>query len=440
MLGYKKEQKSLTRKQKEAIALVSIGTFLEYFDLMLYVHMAVLLNELFFPKVDPQTAVIYSATAFCSTFVFRPIGALIFGWLGDNIGRKFTVVITTFMMATTCVVIAMIPTYAEKGITATLLVTICRLIQGMASMGEAIRAELYLTETILPPAQYPAVTMVSVFISFGMMGAVGFATFITSHRINWRYAFWVGAVIAIIGMVAKTVLRETADFSDAKHQVKLALEKVNYDTKIVKNSLACNEKTSKKNALSLFLIQCSWPACFYFAYFYCGSILTNTFGYSSEQVIKHNFILSIVQLVSMLLLAYLSYCINPLKIVKAKLIMFSSLTLLSPYLLNNITSAHNLLIFQAIFILLISSRVPAMPIFFKHFPIFKRFTYTSVSYALSRALIYIVTSFGFVYIVKYLGNWGILTILIPINLGFAFGLNHFEKLERKVQHYVSLEK
>ncbi len=60
------EQKSLTREQKEAVGLLSIGTMLEYFDLMLYVHMAVLLNELFFPKTDPFTASLLSAFAFCS--------------------------------------------------------------------------------------------------------------------------------------------------------------------------------------------------------------------------------------------------------------------------------------------------------------------------------------------------------------------------------------
>ena len=89
------EQKSLTREQKEAVGLLSIGTLLEYFDLMLYVHMAVLLNELFFPKTHPFTASLLSAFAFCSTFVFRPFGALIFGYIGDTIGRRVTVVITT---------------------------------------------------------------------------------------------------------------------------------------------------------------------------------------------------------------------------------------------------------------------------------------------------------------------------------------------------------
>jgi hypothetical protein len=73
MIGYQQEQRSLTKEQKSAVGLLSMGTFLEYFDLMLYVHMAVFLNELFFPKYDPHNTAIYYATAFCSSFVFRPV-------------------------------------------------------------------------------------------------------------------------------------------------------------------------------------------------------------------------------------------------------------------------------------------------------------------------------------------------------------------------------
>ena len=68
---------------------------MEYFDLMLFVHMAVILNELFFPKTDPFTSSLLTAFAFCSTFAFKPLGALLFGCIGDSIGRKHTVVITT---------------------------------------------------------------------------------------------------------------------------------------------------------------------------------------------------------------------------------------------------------------------------------------------------------------------------------------------------------
>ena len=109
------------------MGLLQIGTFLEYFDLMLYVHMAVLLNELFFPKTEPHTASLIAALAFCSTYVLRPFGALIFGYIGDTIGRRSTVILTTAMMSVSCVVMANLPTYAQIGLSAAWLVTCCRI-------------------------------------------------------------------------------------------------------------------------------------------------------------------------------------------------------------------------------------------------------------------------------------------------------------------------
>ncbi len=250
-------QTSLTREQKQAVGLLSIGTFLEYFDLMLYVHMAILLNELFFPKYDPHTATILSAAAFCATFVFRPVGALIFGWLGDKIGRKVTVVITTFMMSISCITMANLPTYAQIGITASILITICRIVQGMSSMGEVIGAELYLTETIAPPAQYPAVAVISVLAALGMTAALGIASLVTSFGFNWRIAFWVGAAVAVIGSLARTTLRETPEFADAKRQLKTTLEKANEDPKSLENHPLLQEKIAKKTFLAYFLIECS---------------------------------------------------------------------------------------------------------------------------------------------------------------------------------------
>jgi MFS family permease len=122
------EQRSLTREQKQAIGLLSIGTFLEYFDLMLYVHMAVLLNELFFSQDNEFSAQLLSAFSFCITFIFRPIGAILIGRLGDRIGRKATVIITTTVMSISCVVMANLPTYEQVGIVASWAVTICRIL------------------------------------------------------------------------------------------------------------------------------------------------------------------------------------------------------------------------------------------------------------------------------------------------------------------------
>jgi MFS transporter, MHS family, proline/betaine transporter len=109
---------SLTKKQREIFGLLQIGTFLEYFDIMIFVHLAFLLNELFFPKVDPHTTMLLSAFAFCSTYLLRPIGALIFGYIGDGIGRKSTVILSSFMMGVSCIIMANLPTYEQVGIAA----------------------------------------------------------------------------------------------------------------------------------------------------------------------------------------------------------------------------------------------------------------------------------------------------------------------------------
>ena len=425
---------SVTPNQKYAIGLLSIGTFLEYFDLMLYVHMAVLLNELFFPKTDPHTASILAASAFCSTYVLRPFGALIFGYLGDNIGRKSTVIITTFIMSLSCLVMANLPTYEQIGITAAVVVTICRILQGMSSMGEGTGAELYLTETTSPPARYPVVATIVVSASIGTTAALAMASLVTSYNLNWRLAFWIGAVVALIGTVARTTLRETPDFADAKRRIQKVVKDAKEDPGILKSSPIWQEQVNKKTALSLFLIQCLWPACLYFAYIHCGNILKSMFGFTSEQVIHQNFIVAMGQLVSYLLLTYLSYKVYPLNILKVKLAIFATFMLVCPYLLGHIDSSLQLLLIQLFVVIFAPTDFPAASIFYIHFPVFKRFTYASLMYALSRALMSVITSFGIVYLIDYFGHWGILVIMVPIILGYRFGLSHFQKLEQELAY------
>ena len=263
---------SLNSQQKEAIGLLSIGTFLEYFDLLLYVHMAVLLNELFFPKADPFTASLHSAFAFCSTYVLRPFGALIFGYIGDNIGRKATVIITTMMMSLSCILIASLPTYSQIEITASWLVTICRMVQGLSAMGEVTGANIYITEITKPPIQYPAVTITSICSALGGVFALAVATFVTSFNFNWRIAFWIGAIIALIGARARKSLRETPEFVDAKTQLKLKLSQFNISLDDLKDNPILKRKPSKKTFLAYFFIECAWPVTFYFIFVYCSNI------------------------------------------------------------------------------------------------------------------------------------------------------------------------
>jgi MHS family proline/betaine transporter-like MFS transporter len=270
------EQRTLTREQKEAVGLLSVGTFLEYFDLMLFVHMAVLLNELFFPKTDPHTASLVTAFAFCSTYLLRPFGALIFGYIGDKFGRKSTVVITTFLMGLSCFVMANLPTYAQIGISASWAITICRIIQGMSSMGEITGAQLYLTETVNTPIRYPVVATINLFVALGTMTSLGIASLVTMYGFNWRAAFWFGAGVAILGAVARTRLRETPDFINAKRRLQFHLEKFGQSSKETQNRPITQKRPDFKTSLSLLTLDCMWPLCFYYAYIHCSNILLNT--------------------------------------------------------------------------------------------------------------------------------------------------------------------
>ncbi len=429
---------SLSRQQKEAVGLLQIGTFLEYFDLMLYVHMAVLLNELFFPKTDPHTASLLMAFAFCSTYVLRPFGALLFGYIGDHIGRKPTVILTTMMMALSCIIMATLPTYSQIGIAAAWLVTGCRIAQGLSSMGEIIGAEVYTTELVKPPAQYPMVSCVAVASQFGAAFALGVASLVTHFGFNWRNAFWIGAAIAVVGSVARTRLRETPEFLRKRQKVREMLEAQNKGNTgkilgaIKTQKLINHEKMDRKTFWAYIAATPGWPLSFYLTYMYFNQTLKIDYGYTSEDVIFHNFLLSIISLVVIIALAILSYRINPLKIVNVKGKASLAVMILLPLCITSSSSYIHIFLLQAVLIITAMSLVPGYSLFLKHIPILKRFTTASFVYASSRALTYVITSFSLVFLTDCFGYYGLWIIMIPVNLGFLWGVRYFEKLEGQV--------
>lgn len=433
-------QSNLTKKQKKAVLLLSIGTFLEYFDLMVYIHMAVVLNELFFPKYDPHAAQLLLAFTLCSTYLLRPIGGLVFGWIGDNIGRKATFIITTFMMAISCLIIANLPTYAEIGITATVILSICRIMQGITSMVEIVGAELYLTETIKSSQQYSVISLLVFLSVLGGTFALGIASITIYYNCNWRYVFWFGTSVALIGSVARTTLRETPEFVDAKRRMKRIFVDINEAQDILKNDPIWTKKVNKITALSLFFIRCAVPVYFYLTFIHCGEILRSNFGYTTEQVIHQNFFVSVVEILGILPLIYLSYYIYPIVILKIKLVIFWIFILIYPYLLDNVRTPFDIFLLQSFMVLFEPRTIPATPIFYKYFPIFKRFTYCAFIHAISRTVMYIITSFGVIYLTKHLSNYGLLIITIPIMIGYSFGILHFEKLEKASGNYPKKKK
>jgi MFS family permease len=308
------------------------------------------------------------------------------------------------------------------------------MIQGLSSMSEMIGAQIYVTEITKPPVQYPAVTFIGIAAGVGGSFALFIAFLVTSIGLNWRAAFWLGSAIAAIGTVARTKLRETPEFVDMKRRKKKEIEEAEIDdaTRALKLSqikkLIKREEINKQTLAACFSVYCGWPVTFYLAFMYFNPILKGVYGYSSENIIFHNFLLSLILVVYGLFTAALSYKTPPLKIMKIRAGLFLILALLLPTLITYTYRWSHIFFLQVTLLILNLGDLPGEAILIKHFPIFKRFTATSFLYALTRAIMYVVTSFGLVFLTG-VGLYGLWIILLPITLGFLWGIRHFEKLE-----------
>ncbi|WP_341757767.1 MFS transporter [Candidatus Tisiphia endosymbiont of Ditula angustiorana] len=289
-------------------------------------------------------------------------------------------------MSLSCLVMANLPTYEQIGVSAAWLITICRIFQGMSSMGEVVGAKLYLAEMVKRPAQYHIVALITVCSTLGATVALGIASLVTSFGFNWRLAFWFGTGIALIGAVARTTLRETPDFANAKKRIKNTIEKANIGTEGLKSNPAWQEKVNQKTSLAYFLIECTGPIWFCIAYIYCGNILKNVFQYNAEQIIHQNFIVTLIEMFSTIIITFLVYRIHPLKILKVKLVIFSIFSFICPILLQNISSPIELFFIQIAITVFAPTGFPGFAVFCMHFPVFKRFTYTSFTLSITRCM------------------------------------------------------
>ncbi|BFD45525.1 MAG: hypothetical protein DMENIID0002_01710 [Rickettsia endosymbiont of Sergentomyia squamirostris] len=274
-------------------------------------------------------------------------------------------------------------------------------------------------------------------VSLGAVCALAIASLFTSYGFNWRMIFFFGTGIAMIGVVARTALRETPEFADAKRRIKKTFEEFTINTKSLVANPVIQERVSKKTAISYFFMELGQPVWFYFIYIYCSNSMKNSFNFDAGQVIHHNFLVSMVDLLVVITLTFLAYKVHPLKILKTQSIIFFALVLVYPFLLNNINTVGGIFMIQALTAVFAPSTFPASPIFYKAFPVFKRFTYASFTFAISRALMYVVTSFGVVYLIEYLGNYGLLVVMLPIITLYGVGLLHFINLEKVTDSYDS---
>ncbi|MBU3616547.1 MFS transporter [Polynucleobacter sp. JS-Polo-80-F4] len=268
--------------RKVAIA-ACFGTFLEWYDFLTFATLAVVFAPLFFPSTDPNTALLASLATFGVGMVVRPIGAALFGSMGDRIGRKPVFMITIALMGVATVSVGFLPTYAQAGIWAPILLVALRLLQGLSAGGEIGGSAVYLTE-------HAGIQHRGFKTSFlQLMGPLGilFSTLQIALLRNylspeefqswgWRVPFWISIVLLLIAFKARMALEETPVF--------LELSKNSHK---IENPLITNfrdPQTRKRMFLLFFCISSGGAVLFFCVQVYTAIFLKTSIKLAPEIV------------------------------------------------------------------------------------------------------------------------------------------------------------
>jgi metabolite-proton symporter len=216
-------QKKSVNTKRQVLFASMVGTTVEFFDFYIYATAAVLVfPRLFFPASDPASSTLASLATFGIAFLARPIGSALFGHFGDRIGRKKTLVIALSTMGLSTFAIGALPTYASIGISAPLLLALCRFGQGIGLGGEWGGAVLLAVENAPPNKR-------ALYGMFPQLGApIGFllsgGTFLLLSRwltdrqfysFGWRLPFLASALLVLLGLYVRLTITETPVFQES---------------------------------------------------------------------------------------------------------------------------------------------------------------------------------------------------------------------------------
>lgn len=207
----------------------AIGTTIEWYDFFLFgVVTPLVLNKLFFPNYDPLVGTLLAYTTFFVGFISRPIGGVIFGHYGDRIGRKNVLILTLIIMGVATFLIGLLPTYAQVGIWAPIMLLVLRVFQGIGIGGEWGGAVLMAVEHSptgkrgfygsWPQIGVPA----GLLLSAGMVYVLSYLPEADFFAWGWRIAFLISAVLVAIGLYIRLKLMETPAFNRIKQGKKVA--------------------------------------------------------------------------------------------------------------------------------------------------------------------------------------------------------------------------
>lgn len=213
---------------RRVIFASSLGTVFEWYDFYLYGSLAAIISTQFFSGVNETTGFIFALLAFAAGFAVRPFGALVFGRIGDLVGRKFTFLITITIMGLSTALVGFLPSYGSIGVTAPILLITLRLLQGLALGGEYGGAAVYVAEHAptskrgLYTSWIQTTATLGLFLSLLIILACRIALGESFNSWGWRVPFWASLLLLGISVYIRLQLEESPVFQEIKAEGKLS--------------------------------------------------------------------------------------------------------------------------------------------------------------------------------------------------------------------------
>ncbi|WP_213775177.1 MFS transporter [Bradyrhizobium sp. dw_78] len=408
---------TIERQPVRAAAAAFAGTTIEWYDFFVYsTASALAFPQLFFPNTDPTVGLLASFATFAVGFFARPFGGFLFGHLGDRFGRKRALIATLILMGTATTAIGFLPTYAQIGIWAPVLLILCRVIQGVSVGGEWGGAVLMAGEhapegrrtwyASFAQLGSPAAVLLS-------MGIFALATRMAGDSFinwGWRVPFLLSFVLLVIGLLIRLGVKESPEFAEASEREKLS-----------RFPIIDAFRNSTKSIIFTLLAFTIGTAGFYFTNTFLIAYSTRTLGIDRSLVLESLTIVAIVQFIGQIAAARIAEKIGDSKFLLAA----SALAILAPYpmfKLVELKSQFGIVTGVSIATLCASGFYAVIAGYAsKVFPVEVRYTSISAAYQLGGAIFGGFTPMiGVVLSNNYPGSWMPLAIFYSILAGISF--------------------
>lgn len=268
----------------KVIGASSVGTMIEWYDFYIFGMLAKTISTEFFPEGNSTAALLSTLAIFAAGFIVRPFGALVFGRLGDLIGRKYTFLLTLVLMGGATFLIGLVPGYKSIGIAAPLIVLLLRLIQGLALGGEYGGAATYVAEHAPAEKRGFYTSWIQTTATLGLFVALAVIMVVKMNMSDeafnaewggWRYPFWLSIILVGVSVYIRMKMSESPLFSKLKSEGKIS-------TNPLKESFR-NKANLKMVLLALFGAVMGQGVVWYTGQFYAQSFLENKCMLAFEQ-------------------------------------------------------------------------------------------------------------------------------------------------------------